>query len=137
MTRSDFQQLSRLRLREARGLFNLRYYDGAYYLAGYAVECALKACIARQTQRYDFPEKERVRKSYSHSARELLQVADLWAKLQEDTRARPNLGASWEAVYNWSEQSRYSFKDRLEAETLLRAVTKKPDGVLVWTRQYW
>jgi HEPN domain-containing protein len=26
-------------------------YAGAYYLAGYAVECALKACIAKKTAR--------------------------------------------------------------------------------------
>lgn len=32
--------------------------EGAYYLAGYAVECALKSCIARRTQEHDFPDKK-------------------------------------------------------------------------------
>jgi hypothetical protein len=41
--------------------------DGAYYLAGYAVECALKACIAKETKRYEFPDKKRVDSSYSHN----------------------------------------------------------------------
>src|SRR5438094_3909647 len=28
---------------------------GAFYLGGLAIECALKACIAKKTKRYDFP----------------------------------------------------------------------------------
>src|SRR5262249_10273775 len=56
MTRADLQQLSRLRRREARVLLDAGHSAGAYYLVGYAVECALKACIARSTRRYDFPE---------------------------------------------------------------------------------
>jgi len=36
------------------------FFDGAYYLAGYAVECAIKACIAKGTRRYEFPDKRKV-----------------------------------------------------------------------------
>jgi HEPN domain-containing protein len=57
--RRDFQQLSRIRAREAEALLKLGLSDGAYYLAGYAVECALKACIAKGTRRYEFPDKKR------------------------------------------------------------------------------
>jgi hypothetical protein len=59
MNRRDLQTLAKIRLKEAQALARLRLYDGAYYLAGYAVECALKACIARRTSRYDFPDKGR------------------------------------------------------------------------------
>jgi HEPN domain-containing protein len=47
--RQDLQELSRVRLKEATALLKLGLFDGAYYLAGYAVECALKACIAKAT----------------------------------------------------------------------------------------
>jgi HEPN domain-containing protein len=47
VNRNGLQDLSKVRLKEATALLNLRMYDGAYYLAGYAVECALKACIAK------------------------------------------------------------------------------------------
>ncbi len=50
MNRSDFQRLTRLRLDEAKVLLANERYQGAYYLIGYAVECALKACIAKQTK---------------------------------------------------------------------------------------
>jgi hypothetical protein len=48
VNRAEFQKLADLRAREAGVLLAARCYDGAYYLAGYAVECALKACIVFQ-----------------------------------------------------------------------------------------
>jgi HEPN domain-containing protein len=53
MNREDFQQLAESRLKEARALLTAELPDGAYYLAGYAIECALKACIAKRTQQHD------------------------------------------------------------------------------------
>jgi hypothetical protein len=38
-------------LQDAEALLQGGRYDAAYYLAGYAVECAIKACIANQTRR--------------------------------------------------------------------------------------
>jgi len=43
LTRIDFQTLADKRLREAITLFDAAHYDGAIYISGYAVECALKA----------------------------------------------------------------------------------------------
>ena len=76
MDRKDLRALSRVRLSEARALLNAGLPDGAYYLAGYVVECALKACIAKETQRYEFPEKKRVDASYTHNLKELVRVAE-------------------------------------------------------------
>ena len=59
MNRADLQKLSNTRIREAKALFAAGEYSGAYYLAGYAVECALKACFAKNVKQYDFPEKGR------------------------------------------------------------------------------
>jgi len=49
--RKDLQTLSTIRLKEATALLKAGLFDGSYYLAGYSVECALKACIAPGTQR--------------------------------------------------------------------------------------
>jgi HEPN domain len=46
--RNDLRALATLRLSEARLLLNHRHWDGTYYLAGYAVEIAIKACIAKR-----------------------------------------------------------------------------------------
>ena len=50
---------------------SITWADGAYYLAGYAIECALKACIAKATRRYDFPDRKKVDASHTHDLREL------------------------------------------------------------------
>ena len=55
MNRNDFRELAGIRLGEAKVLLDSDRYDGAFYLADYAVECALKACISRLTRRFDFP----------------------------------------------------------------------------------
>jgi hypothetical protein len=41
------------------------------------VECALKACIAKGTERYEFPDKKRVDASYTHNLQELVKLAGL------------------------------------------------------------
>ena len=49
MNRSELQQLAEIRLRDAKALLVTGENDaGAYYMAGYAVECALKAVIAKK-----------------------------------------------------------------------------------------
>lgn len=47
LTRELCQDLSEVRLREARNLLDSGLGSGAYYIAGYAVELALKAVISR------------------------------------------------------------------------------------------
>jgi hypothetical protein len=47
---------------------------GRINLAGYAVECGLKACIAGKTQRHEFPDKKIVNASYTHNLRELVKL---------------------------------------------------------------
>ena len=93
MTRSDFQKLALVRLSEAKLLLRHRKYDGAYYLAGYAVECALKACLAKRTKKYEFPpEPAAIRNYYTHSYHDLLKVAELTAQRDYDNKANPT---SW------------------------------------------
>ena len=74
MDRKDLQELSRVRPKEATALLQLELFDGAYYLAGYAVECALKACIAKGTQRFEFPDKTKVDSCHSHKLLQLLRM---------------------------------------------------------------
>ena len=80
----DFQALARTRLREARLLRQSRRFDGAYYLVGLAVECALKVCIARHTRRYDFPDRRIVEDSYTHDLTKLVRTANLQSSLERE-----------------------------------------------------
>lgn len=138
MTRLDFQRLAELRVREATALLKRGYGSGAYYLAGYAVECALKACIARKTRARTFPPKVRVvQEMYKHNPKELLGAAGLRHKLDEEALQGSPLDGHWATVFRWSEESRYERKTRREAQELLAAITDPQDGVLTWLRQSW
>lgn len=64
LNRGLFQKLANVRLSDAKALLRLKRFDAAYYVAGYAVECALKACICKNIKRYDFPPRQT--DHYSH-----------------------------------------------------------------------
>jgi hypothetical protein len=137
MNRADLQRLSRLRIQEARSLLRAGLPSGAYYLAGYSVECAIKACIAKETQRHEFPDKDRVQKSYTHKPADLLKVANLYDELQRSIRANARLEASWNVVLGWSEQSRYSTWSRSDAYAMIDAVGRRKEGMLPWLQRHW
>ncbi len=65
MNRKDLQSLADERLGDAKVLLASNRYGGAYYLVGYAVECGLKACIAKLTQAEDFYDKTLARNIFS------------------------------------------------------------------------
>ena len=137
MNRGNFQVLAELRLREAEALFAAGLPDGAYYLAGYAVECALKACIAKRTKEYDFPEKSLVNESYTHNLKELVRLALLKGDLELAIQEDPVMETNWTIVQSWSENSRYARRTVIEASALLQAVENQSGGILPWVRQRW
>lgn len=143
MNRDDFQKLAEVRLKEARALLTAELPDGAYYLAGYAVECALKACIAKRTQQHDFPDKKLVDKSHTHDVERLMDAAGLSDLLKNDLAGNEELELDWETVREWSEQSRYDvFRGDptgglVTAQMLIDAVESKNGGVLRWIKQSW
>lgn len=138
MNRKDLRQLAAIRLREAKILLDNESYAGAYYLAGYAVECALKACIARQTKLHDFPDKDIVTRSYTHKLTQLVDVAGLQADLDNRIRANRNFGLNWTVVKLWSEEARYRLVvTQQDASGIYTAITDRRDGVLTWLKRYW
>ena len=107
MNRNDLRELALIRLREARVLLENGNYDGAYYLCGYVVECGLKACIAKQTRRYDFPDRGTVNASYTHNLAKLVKIAGLEPTFDRETRADRRFEVNWSTVKDWLEESRY------------------------------
>ena len=136
LTRRDFQLLADLRAKEAGVLVKSGDEEGAYYLGGYAVECALKACIAKQTRRHEFPPKRKyVEQVYSHELPSLLKLAELEKQLEKDMKKNASLAANWGVVQGWSESSRY-VTSGLKGKDLYTAITGK-EGVLSWIKRRW
>jgi HEPN domain-containing protein len=135
-TRREFQQLARMRLKDARVLMRGGNGEGAYYLAGLAVECAVKACIAKNTKRHDFPPNQNAIKDiYTHDLVKLIGAAKLQPALDADRRKNTSLSNKWDVVKDWNINSRYATRG-LNGEALYRAVAGK-NGVMQWLRQHW
>lgn len=137
MNRRNFQDLARLRAEEARALLFAGHYAGAYYLTGYVVECALKACIARTIRRYDFPDRRLVNDAYTHDLDRLSRLSGLRPQLDLDMQIDAQLRTNWSTTISWTEQSRYEQRSRTDAEELFQAVMDRRHGVLQWLRRYW
>jgi HEPN domain-containing protein len=138
MHRRDFTDLARVRLTEARALLDAGLYDGAYYLSGYAVECALKACIARRTRLHDFPPKPNaVRDMYTHNLRDLVFQAGLREELSSAIQRCLIFERNWRTVQDWSEESRYVRTPGPAAWSLYTSIVDRRHGVLRWLRQHW
>lgn len=147
MNRADFQQLAEDRVLDAGALLDAKRWSGAYYLAGYAAECALKACIAKQTNQYDFPEKNFANNVFTHSLERLRDLAQLEPQFNHDTSLltdgdlphedRVALDENWRITKDWSEQARYQQKTEAQARDLYKAVTDPANGVLPWIKARW
>ena len=137
MNRNSFQEIAELRLRESKALLATGFPDGAYYLAGYAVECALKACIAKKTREHDFPEKKLVNDSHTHDLGKLLNLAELKDELDAVILADPVMESALDKIQDWSETSRYQKKTAQETTALLKAIEDQEGGLLPWIRLHW
>jgi HEPN domain-containing protein len=138
MNRSHLQVLSKIRRREAAVLLKAKLYDGAYYLMGYAVECALKACIAKQTRKHDFPNKDLANKVFVHNLGQLLGLAGLQTDLEAARKANSALDLNWAVVKDWKESERYvTGTTSNEARDMYIACTSRKNGILPWIRARW
>lgn len=137
MNRTDLQQLAHDRASDAEALLAAGRWSAAYYFVGYAVECGLNACVAKQANLHDFPDKDRASKCYTHRAAALVVAAGL----ERDRLARFNASADfagyWLIVKEWDEQSRYLQWTDAQARELFEAVTDPTDGVLPWITGHW
>jgi HEPN domain-containing protein len=137
-TRVEFQELAETRLLEAKALLGLGKWDGAYYLAGYAVELALKACIIRSLMATDsFPGKDFSKDCYTHDYRKLIAAARLTRDLELAMQADARFEANWSTVKVWSEVMRYCRIEEIETRELCDAIDEPLHGVLPWLKTHW
>ncbi len=139
MNRTQLQQLSTERIEEAEALLVVGKWSGAYYLAGYALECALKACVLKYIERTGviFEDKRYGEKCWTHDLDDLVRLADLTAARGQAIASNAALEQNWDIVKRWSESSRYRLILQFEAEELVRAIDDKTDGVLTWLKNFW
>jgi hypothetical protein len=144
MTRTDFQQIALLRLEEAETLLAQGKYNGCCYLAGYALESALKAAICHRMDNDDFFDvlkSETLRAFKIHNLSELVILAGLSREYKNLNITNNILLSNWEYIKNdikWSEQLRYQIGfTQIEAQKMINAINDQQNGILEWIKKYW
>lgn len=137
MNKTELENIAAIRIKEAEILLTAACYQGAYYLAGYALECTLKACIAKQIKEFDFPNKQLANDSYTHNLTKLLTTAGLKQELSEHEKQDKEFKLNWAVVSKWSEESRYEYAiEKQKAHDFFNAITDNKSGILPWLKNY-
>ena len=139
MNRTELQRLCDERIKDAEALLAASRWSGAYYLAGYALECALKSCVLRYVERTGiiFDDRKFAEKCWTHDLETLVRQADLMTERGHAIAQESRLGTNWLVAKDWSETARYSLSTQQQAEKLFDAITNPTHGVLPWIRNYW
>jgi len=138
MDRAQLQQLAELRVQDADALLAAGRWGAAYYLLGYSVECALKACVARQFLLHEVPDRKLVNSFYTHRLDELLAIAGVKPQLESRAQSDSSFADNWDTVRNWSESVRYELAvTEASAREMYDAVTNSSTGILSWLKTMW
>jgi hypothetical protein len=139
VNKEELRQLAQERILDAKALLAARRWGGAYHLAGYAVECALKACILGLVERTGiiFEDRKYAERCWTHDLEELVQLAELREPLAVDLGTNAALQENWDIVKVWDEASRYRKTSHHEAKRLYQAITDKVNGIMPWITSRW
>ncbi len=132
--RKTLEKLAKQRLREAHALFESEQYAGSVYLAGYAVECYLKAAICKALDWEEFRATFAV-----HDLEGLLLHSGLGRKIESNVKVRDSFTRVKEVWIVHGKQSiRYKDPDlftRKGAEDFLELIADEKRGVVPWVKE--
>jgi len=139
VNQADLQSLARERILDAEALLVGGRWSFAYYIVGYAVECALKSCLlARMIHTgWVFQDKAQVKDCLTHDFGELIRLSGLKGELDAQLASNAVFVGNWGITTQWKVTDRYAVKTEAEARALFDAINDDPDGVLKWIMNYW
>jgi hypothetical protein len=137
MRRTDLQAFAQVKADDALLLLQHQRWSSAYYLAGYAIELGLKACIARQIAAETIPDTTILKNFLTHQYLDLVGLAGLRPELKQEQDVSPAFAANWGVVGGWGPETRYQSVTTYEAQLMLEAVCDSKAGVLQWIKRYW
>lgn len=145
----QLQQLSQQRLDEADDLLRINRVDAAFYLAGYAIEMALKAAICKTLDQPDFYKPDRtlkgsrlvqdkvLREFKTHNYNDLLVLSGLSNKLDSAIQSHLPISDASKIIdrLKWSENNRYEVGRVTPIEALDFVESVKI--LTAWISNYW
>lgn len=137
MRKIDLEKLSERKIQSALALAEIRHWSNSFYLAGYSIELALKAVIAKQISADTIPDRNLINKVYTHDFAILLGLAGLKGVHNQTVKIDSIFASNWAICSEWNPDSRYQEKSAFEAHYLLEAITNDAHGVLRWIKTHW
>ncbi len=140
--KKKLQNLCMERLEDVEALLEARRWSGAYYLCGYVIECALKACLLRHLGEsgsiFDDPTYlKKLTECWRHDLTKLEKLAGLEAEFGSARSLNESLSNYWLVTKDWKATSRYQEMTEIQARALHEAVSHHPDGVFLWIQSGW
>ncbi len=146
---STLQKLAHQRLADAAVLVATDQPDTAFYLAGYAIECALKAAVCRTLDQDDFYQSDRTNKGNryvqdrvfrefkTHNYSDLLVLSGLSTKFERACLDDLQIDSAWSFIEQtrWSEQSRYELGTK--TIDIASAFTNAVELIVLWISKHW
>ncbi len=139
MNQAELRAQARERTLDADALIKGGRWSFAYYVVGYAVECALKSCLlARMIHTgWVYEEKAKINECLTHDFGELIKLSGMTDELNAKLAANPTFVGNWGITTRWKVTDRYGQNTEAEAKALYAAITDDPDGVLMWIMNFW
>ena len=106
-------------------------------MAGYSVEFALKACIAKKIRKSGIPDKNFLYNFFQHDLRVLIKLAGLEGLRGKLEKINTDFAVNWGILKEWDSSSRYKVYTEIEATELYNSIISRKGGVLPWIRNYW
>jgi hypothetical protein len=106
LSRTELKDISKARLKDAKALLQLKRFDGAVYLCGYAVEIALKARICQSLRWTGYPSTRGEFQNYqtfrTHDLDILLHLSGIEARIKDAYLPE------WSVLSTWDPEARYA-----------------------------
>ncbi len=141
MNLAELRQLTEARVLDARVLLEGGRWEFAYYTAGYAIECALKACLLTRMIHtgwvFTGKPSKKVEECQTHNLPVLIDIAGLTDELDRKLKVDTEFRSHWGVVESWTVVSRYQARSEAEARRLFSAISDTEHGVLRWIQSFW
>jgi HEPN domain-containing protein len=147
ITRDSLRVSSKQKMIEAKFLIDNDYIDLSFYLIGYAIEFALKACVCKNLDiddlfcenRQSKVKNELIAKFKTHDYESLIILSGLYKKKQEIQAKNEELYLDLTYIFkkaNWKPDCRYYPVSTKSKEDVIEFF-KSAKELLKWIENYW
>ncbi len=134
----DFKILSDRYRASAESLLNAKLFDAAYYLAGYSVECLLKAIICKRLGPNEYPPPNVNSTHYTHLVKKLTETAGIEKDLEYEKERCSELRNSYMVLKDWDPKTLRYESSPLGEKKAINYIDeiKNKKGFFKWLNKY-